>query len=190
MDVQWGKSDAVLASASFDHTVAVWDVATQTAVFDAKLDGLVLTVAISPASTVFLSLLLVSPLLTNIRSFFSLFCIAGDQILFAGTSNKQLCMLDRRTPGVVASLYHHSMVNSLYVYRDGSQLMTGDSTGAVCTWDAAGLRVVDSFYNEEAHKPISCINVSNMSDRTFFIKLLFLMLSLFVVSMMSPSFCI
>lgn len=188
MDVQWGKSDAVLASASFDHTVAVWDVATQSAVFDAKLDGLVLTVAISPASTVFfLSLLLACRVVT---SFFSLLCVAGDQILFAGTSNKQLCMLDRRTPGVVASLYHHSMVNSLYVYRDGSQLMTGNSTGAVCTWDAAGLRVVDSFYNEEAHKPISCINVSNMSDRTFFIKLLFLMLSLFVVSMMSPSFCI
>jgi len=44
--------------------------------------------------------------------------------------------------------------------------MTGDSDGVISTWDVSSMRSIDSFFNEEGHKPISCINVSNMSDRT------------------------
>lgn len=51
VEVQWGKSDDIIASGSFDHSVVVWDIPTQKPVFDAKLDGLVLTVAINPAGT-------------------------------------------------------------------------------------------------------------------------------------------
>lgn len=54
---------------------------------------------------------------------------------------------------------------SSYVFRDGSHTLTGDHNGGLCTWNVISQRIVDQFYNEDAHKPISCISVSSMSDR-------------------------
>jgi len=122
-EVSWSYDSKSLVSGSFDHQVKLWDVAQGQSVFSAEVGGFVQTVAFEPSeSTVF----------------------------YAGTTEKQIHVFDRREAGPVASLSDDSMVNSIYVFRTGRGLLTGDSSGRVKTWDMRKMKVIDASFSGQS----------------------------------------
>jgi len=132
-EVAWSEDSKVLVSGSFDHQVKVWDIERGAPVFNAEATGFVQTVAFEPSDC---------------------------NIFYAGTAAKGIHMFDRRQASPVASLQNDSNVNSIYVFRTGRGLMSGDSGGIVKTWDMRRLMSIDSCVSGEGGKPISHVHCS------------------------------
>jgi WD40 repeat protein len=54
---------------------------------------------------------------------------------YYGTSRNILGFTDPRTPTAAMTILNDSMVNTLHVFHDGIHVLTGDSLGALKTWD-------------------------------------------------------
>ncbi|KDO29858.1 hypothetical protein SPRG_19737 [Saprolegnia parasitica CBS 223.65] len=138
IDISWSNDSRSLLSASYDHTVNLWDTDKGQLLNSVGVNGLVQTVAFNPAD---------------------------NDMYFIGTSQKSVHVLDVRT-GLASSWGHDAMVNSLYVTSDGQQLITGDSKGWVKTWDVRAGKVIDdlSQLNDDGHHAISHVHASPAGD--------------------------
>ncbi|OQR91882.1 hypothetical protein ACHHYP_04260 [Achlya hypogyna] len=134
IDMSWSNDSRSLLSASYDHTVNLWDTDKGQLLNSIGVNGLVQTVSFNPAD---------------------------NDTYFIGTSQKSVHVLDVRS-GLGASWAHDAMVNSLYVTPDGQQLITGDSKGYVKTWDVRTGTVIDdlSQLNDDGHHAISHLHAS------------------------------
>mmetsp|Transcript_51957 Transcript_51957/g.86397 ORF Transcript_51957/g.86397 Transcript_51957/m.86397 type:complete len:524 (-) Transcript_51957:174-1745(-) len=157
-DLSWSNDSCTLASGSFDGTVKTWDVAQAKLISSFVTDGFVQAVSFNPAD---------------------------NNVLVAGTTHKQLLLIDRRlssSAGPSAAVQNDSMINTLYVYRDGSAVKTGDSRGNIKTWDmrmvssshyystptpsttgssAPSPAMVDCQPNDDSSRPISYLHTSS-----------------------------
>ncbi|OQS00093.1 hypothetical protein THRCLA_06234, partial [Thraustotheca clavata] len=134
IDMSWSNDSRALLSASYDHTVNLWDTDKGQLINSVGVNGLVQTVSFNPAD---------------------------NDMYFIGTSQKELHMLDVRS-GLTNSWAHDAMVNSLYVTPNGQQIITGDSKGWVKTWDVRTGSVIDdlSQLNDDGHHAISHVHGS------------------------------
>lgn len=155
--VEWTFDSARVLTGSLDQTAAEWDVETQgnEAVTRFPCDGLVNAVSVSPAN---------------------------DNVFFACTSRRTLHMFDRRLPkpantpgmdhGRTTVLSNDAVINTVHITLDGSRFITGDHAGAIKTWDLrmaassslgtplGSAMMVDSTWNDDAHRPITHIHTS------------------------------
>eukprot|EP01135_Chromosphaera_perkinsii_P001645 Nk52_evm22s208 gene=Nk52_evmTU22s208 len=132
-DVCWAHDSGELLTASFDQSVKVVDVNTNKQLSSHPVSGFVQSAKFHPVDPKF---------------------------FFLGTSRNFLMMFDRRCPeSSVHTIQNDCMVNALYVYRDGSLVLSGDSKGMMKTWD---MRMQECFHQcpvDENPKPISSICV-------------------------------
>ncbi|KAJ3022998.1 hypothetical protein HKX48_004621 [Thoreauomyces humboldtii] len=131
-DLSWSKNSTELLSGGYDQTCKVWDVENGKMVGSYASEGFVQCVMFSPQDS---------------------------NIFFSGTSRNALCMVDRRQPDTALSLENESMVNSLYVYRDATYVLSADAAGQLKTWDVRTGKCVHAFTNEPTRKPISHVTV-------------------------------
>jgi len=83
-----------------------------------------------------------------------------NNIFFAGTTKKLVIMKDIRKPTESFVIENNSMINTMYVYNDGTYILTGDSLGYLKTWDIRTGKCVNSILNEQRGQPVSHIAVS------------------------------
>ena len=108
-DVGWSADSARLLSGSYDHTARLWDVAGGRAIGSWSVGGsFVQSVMVSPVQL-------------------SLFA--------AGTSGKQVVLYDARAAAPAATLENDCMVNAVHFAPDGEAILSGDSRGAIKTWE-------------------------------------------------------
>ena len=109
-DVGWSADSARLLSGSYDHTARLWDVAGGRAIGSWSVGGgsFVQSVMVSPVQL-------------------SLFA--------AGTSGKQVMLYDARAAAPAATLENDCMVNAVHFAPDGEAILSGDSRGAIKTWE-------------------------------------------------------
>ncbi|KAJ1513451.1 hypothetical protein HMI54_010941 [Coelomomyces lativittatus] len=86
------------------------------------------------------------------------------QLFVHGTTRKVLGVVDQRTHGPGLQIKTEAMVNSIYIYRDGTYIYTGDALGQLKVWDVRTLTCMDSQFNETAHKPISHVALSKAEE--------------------------
>ena len=100
---------ARLLSGSYDYTARLWDVAGGRAIGSWSVGGsFVQSVMVSPVQL-------------------SLFA--------AGTSGKQVVLYDARAAAPAATLENDCMVNAVHFAPDGEAILSGDSRGAIKTWE-------------------------------------------------------
>ncbi|KND05183.1 uncharacterized protein SPPG_00847 [Spizellomyces punctatus DAOM BR117] len=136
-DLSWSRDSTELLSGGYDQTCKVWDVES------GKLEA-------SYATEGFVQCVMFNPQDRN--------------IFFSGTSRNTLCMIDRRQPDAGLIFRNEAMVNTLYVYRDGTSVLSGDAAGYLKTWDVRTGKCISSYLNEPTKKPISHVTVC-YSDR-------------------------
>jgi WD40 repeat protein len=86
--------------------------------------------------------------------------LADNNIFFAGTTNKEIIIFDRRR-GTAAIIQNDALINALYVYRDGGSILSGDSNGHVKTWDVLNMsHITMSETAEVGGKPVSHLHVT------------------------------
>jgi WD40 repeat protein len=56
-------------------------------------------------------------------------------VFVSGTSRKILTIMDIRKSDNALKFKNDGMINSLYICRDGQNIITGDSNGYLKTWD-------------------------------------------------------
>ena len=78
-----------------------------------------------------------------------------------GTSRNVLAVVDTRQSASTNALTirNDAMVNSVYMYRDGSHILSGDAQGSLKTWDIRTGKMVYATVNEGSKKPISHITL-------------------------------
>ncbi|RHZ45409.1 hypothetical protein Glove_680g43 [Diversispora epigaea] len=127
-DVCWSNDSTAVLSGAYDKTCKLWDIETNRYTHSFESEGFVQCVMFNPQ----------------------------DNNLFVyGTSRKNLSIIDIRKPDNALNLKSDGMINSLYVCRDGQNVVTGDSFGFVKTWDIRAGFAFQSFLNEPTKKPIS-----------------------------------
>ncbi|KAI8588021.1 WD40-repeat-containing domain protein [Geranomyces variabilis] len=131
-DLSWSKNSAELLSGGYDQTCKTWDVETGKMVGSYANEGFIQCVMFNPQDA---------------------------NIFFSGTSRNALCMVDRRQPDTALTLENEAMVNSLYVYRDATCVLSADAAGQLKTWDVRTGKCVHAFSNEPTKKPISHVTV-------------------------------
>lgn len=130
-DISWGRDSNVLLTGSYDKSLRLWDIETAQPTFDHSVKGLVQTVALAPGYP---------------------------NMCFAGTSRKELHLIDIRSPDSSIVLEHDAVINTLYPYRDAGFLTTGDSSGRIITWDIRARQALD--LKSERSAAISHISIS------------------------------
>lgn len=138
IDLAWAEDSASLVSASYDHTVKLWDVEKSQQLASKEVDGLVQCVAFNPAD---------------------------NNQYFLGSSKCCLHMVDTRSD-VCRTWTNDAMVNALHVAHDGLTVITGDSKGMLKTWDVRMDTCLEelSVLNDPAHHAISHVHASPTSD--------------------------
>ncbi|EEY63667.1 uncharacterized protein PITG_02135 [Phytophthora infestans T30-4] len=138
IDVSWAEDSATLVSASYDHTVKLWDAEKSQLVTSKEVDGLVQCVA---------------------------FNMADNNQFFLGSSKSCLHMADTRSD-VCRTWTNDAMVNALHVAHDGLTVTTGDSKGMLKTWDVRMDACLEelSVLNDPARHAISHVHASPASD--------------------------
>ncbi|KAI9209632.1 WD40-repeat-containing domain protein [Polychytrium aggregatum] len=131
-DLCWSTDSTELLSGGYDQTCNIWDLENGKLADSFETDGFVQCVMFNPQD---------------------------QNIFFNGTSRNILGMVDRRKPGEALSIKNSAMINSIYVYRDGSYVMAADHAGAIKTWDYRMGKSVLSIDNPGNKKPISHITV-------------------------------
>lgn len=110
-ELAWSHDSGELVSGSIDRSARLWDVSRSTVVNKYLTSGFVQSVAFHPTDR---------------------------NIFFVGNTAKHILVFDRRqfdTAASVAIFENDSMINSLYVYRDGHHLLSGDANGCLRVWD-------------------------------------------------------
>ncbi|CAG8527151.1 15215_t:CDS:10, partial [Acaulospora colombiana] len=139
-DVCWSNDSTVLLSGAYDQTCKLWDIETNRYTNSFESEGFVQCVMFNPQD---------------------------NNIFVNGTSRKVLSVIDIRKPENALNLKSDGMINSLYVCRDGQNVITGDSLGYVKTWDLRAGSAFQSFPNEPTKKPISHVAFSQKSSSEF-----------------------
>ncbi len=83
--------------------------------------------------------------------------VIDKNIFFAGTSRNLLFVTDRRDAKASLILRNQAMVNTLYAFPDGNQVLTGDAMGYLKVWDLRTGTCLQEVVNESSQKPISHI---------------------------------
>ena len=158
-DIDWSSDSSELVSSSYDMTCKVWDVATGKLSLDIEAEGFVQCVMFNPEGSV-----------GNMIEEKVIFCsiikyLLDSNLLFHGTSRNLLTLRDKRQSSNSLVITNDAMINSIYVYRDGSYILSGDSSGFLKTWDIRTGKPVYISLNENAKKPISCITTCRSATR-------------------------
>lgn len=132
-DVCWSNDSSKLISGSFDQTCKLWDIESGKMLNSFEYQGFVQCVKYNPKD---------------------------NNIFFAGTTKKLVIMKDVRKSSESFVFENNSMINTLYVYNDGTYILTGDSLGYLKTWDVRTGKCVNSILNEQRGQPVSHIAVS------------------------------
>jgi len=132
-DLCWSNDSLKLISGSFDQTCKLWDLESGKMINSFDFQGFVQCVKYNPKD---------------------------NNIFLCGTTKKMIIMKDIRKPNDSFVIENNSMINSIYVYNDGSYVLTGDSLGYLKTWDIRTGKCVNSILNEQKGQPISHITVS------------------------------
>jgi WD40 repeat protein len=77
---------------------------------------------------------------------------------------QDLGFTDPRSPTSAMTILNDSMVNTLHVFHDGIHVLTGDSLGALKTWDTRNRACIQTQLNEPTQKPISHITTAGRGD--------------------------
>ncbi|KAL1918341.1 uncharacterized protein VTP21DRAFT_3001 [Calcarisporiella thermophila] len=139
-DLSWSNDSTLLLSGAYDQTCKMWNIETEKLVYNFHSEGFVQCVMFDPQD---------------------------NQIFYNGTSRNVLALCDIRKPGEAMVKRNDSMINSLYVCRDGIHVITGDATGYIKTWDMRIGNCVQTFQNESSKKPISHIAVCQRTDDVY-----------------------
>ncbi|KAG4086632.1 WD40 repeat-like protein [Neocallimastix lanati (nom. inval.)] len=132
-DLCWSNDSIKLISGSFDQTCKLWDIETGKMINSFDYQGFVQCVKYNPKE---------------------------NNIFFSGTTKKLVVMKDIRKPTDSFIIENNSMINTIYVYNDGTYVITGDSLGYIKTWDIRTGKCVNSILNEQKGQPVSHITVS------------------------------
>eukprot|EP01134_Creolimax_fragrantissima_P007336 CFRG7336T1 len=135
-DVDWSAESSLLLSASYDATVKVWNAETGDILHNEAVNGFAQTCK---------------------------FCPTNSALFYAGTAKDEIVMVDWRANGggrVSMRFVNDAMVNSIYVYRDGQLIITGDAGGKIKTWDVKTGRCIDVT---ELSQPVSHVCVARPS---------------------------
>jgi len=132
-DLCWSQDSLKLVSGSFDQTCKLWDIENGKMINSFDYQGFVQCVKYNPKD---------------------------DNIFFCGTTKKLIVMKDIRKPTESFIIENNSMINTLYVYNDGTYVLTGDSLGYIKTWDVRTGKCVNTILNEQKGQPVSHITVS------------------------------
>jgi COMPASS component SWD3 len=79
---------------------------------------------------------------------------------YYGTSRNILGFADPRSSTSAMTIQNDAMVNTLHVFQSGYHVLTGDSLGALKTWDTRNKACIQTQLNELTQKPISHIATS------------------------------
>lgn len=155
--VEWTFDSTHVVTAGFDQYASEWDIPAASNVSRFPCYGLVHSVCVSPAN---------------------------DALFFASTSEKAVHLFDRRVAprsqrsadDCTIIVNNDRVVNSVYVQLDGQRFVTGDSGGAIKTWDlrkiseVGGISLIDkdrrdaalfhTTYNGVTRKPITHVHAS------------------------------
>ncbi|KNE67635.1 hypothetical protein AMAG_19641 [Allomyces macrogynus ATCC 38327] len=154
-DLCWSDTSKELVSAAYDQTCKTWDTETGKLTGSYECEGFVQCVQFNPAN---------------------------NDIFVHGSTRKVLGVVDRRQPPPATSdafdpdaamsggsagamtIRTAAMINSVYVYRDGTLVLSGDSAGQLKLWDLRTGQCLETVLNEPSRKPISHLAVSKMED--------------------------
>ncbi|CAG8680701.1 26094_t:CDS:10, partial [Dentiscutata erythropus] len=132
-DVCWSNDSSAVLSGAYDQTCKFWDIETSKYTHTYESEGFVQCVMFNPQD---------------------------NNIFVSGSSRKVLAIIDIRKPESALSFKDDGMINSLYICRNGQNIITGDSLGYVKTWDIRVGSAFQSFLNEATKKPVSHIAIS------------------------------
>jgi len=137
-DVSWSHDSQQILSGSLDHSAKIWDAETSKLLSSHDIAGFTQTVE---------------------------FDSKDSNIFFAGCTHRRIYCFDRRQAENSTFIENDSMINSLYIYRDGFYIISGDSHGCIKTWDKRKGAVVSvsNVSSEGKHVPISSVHVTKAS---------------------------
>ncbi|KAK5578832.1 hypothetical protein RB653_008505 [Dictyostelium firmibasis] len=107
--LQWNNNSTEILSGSYDKTVKLWDLNSNKLISSYNTSGFILDVKFSPID---------------------------NNIFFAGNTQNHVIGFDKRTPNSIIVLENNALINSLYVFKDGQHILTGDSLGKLKVWDS------------------------------------------------------
>ncbi|KAM9988215.1 hypothetical protein ACTFIZ_003560 [Dictyostelium cf. discoideum] len=107
--LQWNNNSTEILSGSYDKTVKLWDLNSNKLISSYNTSGFILDVKFSPID---------------------------NNIFFAGNTQNHVIGFDKRTPNSIIVLENDALINSLYVFKDGQHILTGDSLGKLKVWDS------------------------------------------------------
>ena len=138
-DLSWSHDSRSLVSASYDSTLNVWDVASSALSGSFSVEGgMVQAVGHHPGD---------------------------ERIFFAGTSRSRLYQFDTRQAKPTRVWQNDAMINTLYVFRDGQRVYTGDQRGQLKLWDLQHDAPLSEFLVGEGGRPISHVHTSFAQNR-------------------------
>ncbi|CAM0135917.1 unnamed protein product [Umbelopsis sp. WA50703] len=154
-DLSWSIDSSSLLSGGYDQTCKTWDIETGTLSGSWETQGFVQCVG---------------------WDFVNAF------VFYYGTSRNVLGMVDVRSASSInperndfkslpvapdVHLHNDSMINTLYVSRDGIHVITGDNRGSVKVWDVRAQKCVKETVYDHNRNPISHITVGRrLTDAT------------------------
>ena len=136
-DIAWASDCHSLVSGGFDGMLKFWDIDQGTTHGSVHLPGFVQAVEYDPSN---------------------------QNVVYAGTSRSQLSVVDTRHGSSISATWEtDAMVTGIYVYKDGSKVITGDLSGTLKTWDTRKGQVVEEYSLGKGIQ-ISCLHSSPPQD--------------------------
>ncbi|CCI41816.1 unnamed protein product [Albugo candida] len=135
IDVSWSDDSSKLVSASYDHTVKLWDVEKAEQITSYNIEGLVQCVSMKSTD---------------------------DGHFLCGTSKNTIHECDTRSDNITRAWKNDAMINTIYSSFCGQYFITGDSKGMIKTWDVRMDSCIEDLtrVNDSDNHAISHIHVS------------------------------